>query len=165
VSRAPLNILLDMSSAPAMYLKAPVIVESEEDFWAALGERVHQFDVDTPTEGEAHEQIDGRLVARIDEVIRPVLGPHGYREELWFENLDFYGDGVRQLSFAWKDFPPYLMPQLQVLLAGEHELFCILCKFHTERMEKGELVGLLALFKSESVITRPLFDALRSRHV
>ena len=93
------------------------------------------------------------------------MGPHGYDEELWFENLDFYGDGVRQLSFRWSDVPPFMLTQLQSLLVGEHERFCILCKFHTERMEKGQLVGLLALFHDKSLVTPGFSDALQAKHV
>jgi hypothetical protein len=154
-----------MPDALRLLLDAAVLAEHEDEFWAQLGEHVHQFDLDTPAATEAHERCDRELVNKVDAVICPVLGPRGSANELWFENLDFYGDGVRQLSFRWSDFPSYLVIQLQSLLVRDHQSFCILCKFHTKRMEKGELVGLLALFHDTTLVTRPLFDAFRNKHV
>lgn len=101
-----------------------------------------------------------RLVRQIDAVVEPLLGPKGL-EGAWFENLDFYGDGVRQLSFSLREFPLSLIPALRALLTGEHERFCVLIKVHTERMEKGESIGLLAVFFDKTLITEELYERMK----
>jgi hypothetical protein len=142
-----------------------LLAEDEDDFWARFSELVNSFDVENEDSATAHEQCDRRLVKKIDLIVEPVLGPRGSDDELWSENLDFFGDGVRQLSFRWADIPPFLLGQLQALLVGEHEPFCILIKFHTALKENGELVALLALFHNSTLATRGFYEALRAKHV
>src|SRR2546429_3383644 len=103
-----------------------ILAKDEDEFWAQFSSHVHFFKLKTQASTNAHEQCDRRLVKKIDRLIEPLLGPHGYKDELWFENLDFYGDGVRQLSFRWSDVSRSLLVRLQKLLIREHARFCIL---------------------------------------
>jgi hypothetical protein len=85
----------------------------------------HQSDLDAL--GEEHPEIDLRLVRLIDQVLEPLIGPSGIDEHLWFQSLDWYGDGVRHLEFAPGRFPLSAIPGLQSLLKNEYSRFSILC--------------------------------------
>jgi hypothetical protein len=74
----------------------------------------------------AHGDIDLRLVQRIEDLLVPALGPWEQSDQ-WFHQIDYYGDGVRSLTFRRSVFPFAFIPALQGLLCGEHERFCILC--------------------------------------
>lgn len=77
-------------------------------------------------QGGAHGDIDLRLVQLIEDLLVPVLGPWEQSDH-WFHQMDYYGDGVRSLTFRRSAFPFALIQSLQSLLCGEHERFCILC--------------------------------------
>ena len=142
-----------------------LLAKDEDEFWAQFPSHVHFFKLKTKASFKVHELCDRRLIKKIDKLIEPLLGPHGYKDELWFENLELYGDGVRQLSFRWSDVSRSLLVRLQKLLIREHARFCILCKFHTKRMEKGDLVGLLALFRGKALATHGFSKALQRKRV
>jgi len=132
---------------------------NDDAFWAAVSSHTHRFNLSSDESTRAHEQCDMRLVKQIDAVVGPFLGPQGL-EGAWFENLDYYGDGVRQLSFALPEFPIGLLASLRALLTGEHGNFCVLIKFHTQRMERGESLGALALFSDKVLVTEQLYERL-----
>ena len=148
---------MGLSALPA--LEGAVRYSSDDAFWTAVTNYTHRFDLSSEASTRVHEQCDMRLVKQIDAVVEPILGPHGLKGA-WFENLDFYGDGVRQLSFALPEFPVGILASLRALLTGEHEKFCVLIKFHTERMERGEALGVLALFSEKVLITEQLYGRL-----
>lgn len=77
-------------------------------------------------QGDAHGEIDLRLVQAIEELLAPSLG-NWEGSGSWFHQLDFYGDGVRSLTFSRAVFPYDQVRRLQALLQGEYAPFCILC--------------------------------------
>ena len=76
--------------------------------------------------GEAHGDSDRRLVQSIEDLLVPILGRWEDSDD-WFHQLDYYGDGVRSLTFSRRAFPFDHVNSLQQLLHGEHAPFCILC--------------------------------------
>ncbi len=50
-------------------------------------------------QGAAHGDIDLRLVQSIEDLLVPSLGRWEASSE-WFHQLDFYGDGIRSLTFS-----------------------------------------------------------------
>jgi hypothetical protein len=78
------------------------------------------------SQGEMHGEIDLRLVQMIEGILVPILG-RWEQSTHWFHQIDFYGDGVRSLTFSRSAFPYEQVNSLQQLLRGEHEPFCILC--------------------------------------
>ncbi|RTL41714.1 MAG: hypothetical protein EKK53_13135 [Burkholderiales bacterium] len=108
-------------------------------------------------QGVAHGDIDLRLVQSIEDVLVPRLG-HWEASDTWFHQLDFYGDGVRSLTFSRSVFPYDQVSQLQRLLRGEHADFCILC-IATDRLAGGESAtddDYLAIFKDTLMATPKL---------
>ncbi len=112
-------------------------------------------------QGEAHEAIDLRLVQSIDELLVPSLGKWEGSGS-WFHQLDFYGDGVRSLTFSRTVFPYDQIRRLQALLQGEHAPFCILCiatdKLSPANDERASEAGddYLAIFAERLLATKPL---------
>ena len=77
-------------------------------------------------QGAAHADIDLRLVQLIEDLLVPALG-RWEGSAVWFHQLDFYGDGVRSLTFSRDAFPVDHVKALQNLLRDEHAPFCIIC--------------------------------------
>ncbi len=106
-------------------------------------------------QGAAHGDIDLRLVQSIEDLLVPSLGRWETSSE-WFHQLDFYGDGVRSLTFSRSTFPYGRVEQLQNLLHGEHAAFCILC-IATDRLAgAGEQADddYLAIFSDRMLVTK-----------
>ncbi len=99
------------------------LASSDDDFWKLVKTTSAPQSV-FDDQGDEHGQIDGRLENRIEDLFVPIVGPWE-RGGVWFHNQDFFGNGIRYLSFQDKDFPPECIPQLQALLEGEAAAFCI----------------------------------------
>ena len=116
-------------------------------------------------QGEAHGDIDLRLTGRIEELLRPLLGKWE-GSGTWFHQMDYYGDGVRALSFRRDVFPRSSLPALQALLTGEHEAFAIVCIVADDIMASPPLPpgmranDYLALFSGRMLVTRALANEL-----
>jgi len=108
-------------------------------------------------QGAAHGDIDLRLVQSIEDLLVPSLGRWETSSE-WFHQLDFYGNGVRSLTFSRSAFPCDHVRQLQNLLRGEHAPFCILCiatdKSTGAESEKTADDDYLAIFKDKLLVTK-----------
>lgn len=106
-------------------------------------------------QGAAHGDIDLRLVQSIEDLLVPLIG-RWEASTKWFHQVDFYGDGVRALTFSRSSFPYGHVRQLQSLLRGEHAPFCILC-IATDRLTEGEAEtdhGYLGIFKDTLLATK-----------
>jgi hypothetical protein len=152
-----LGRLLGMFTAVTLERIAPTTIAiSDAEFWAVFYKNVCQFDLSTKDLQTAHERCDFRLIEKIHLVIEPVLGPEGFRTEAWFENDDYFGDGVRSLEFDMPRFEPSLIEPLHRSLAGEHERFCILAKFYRFSDAATEPLGALALSRRRIIVTQSL---------
>jgi hypothetical protein len=150
-----------MFSIVALRRSAKVDVLAEEEFWKQFDHYVHRFDLINEQAKRAHGDSDLRLVENIEEVAEPILGPEGFNGEAWYQNLDFYGDGVRSLELDATRFKPEVIAPLHALLVGEHERFCILGKlFSSLGAETSERIGALALFHERILITQSLVPVL-----
>jgi hypothetical protein len=129
------------------------IAAHDTDFHQRLERRLTPRDV-FDAQGAAHGDIDLRLAQAIEDVLVPRLA-RWEASEKWFHQLDFYGDGVRSLTFSRSVFPYDQISQLQRLLRGEHADFCILC-IATDRLAGGESAtddDYLAIFKDALMAT------------
>jgi hypothetical protein len=112
-------------------------------------------------QGETHGDIDLRLVNSIEDLLVPILG-RWENSDVWFHQLDFYGDGVRSLTFRRAAFPYAQVKSLQQLLHGEHAPFCILCIATDTLAEAIEQGGpeseddYLAIFSSNMLATKTI---------
>ena len=97
----------------------------DTDFFLRL-ERMQTPRAVFEAQGTTHGEVDFRLVQSIDELLIPHLG-RWEESDTWFHQLDYYGDGVRSLTFSRAAFPFEHVKSLQRLLQGEHSSFCILC--------------------------------------
>ena len=109
-------------------------------------------------QGEAHADIDMRLVDAIESVIAPKLGAWDGSER-WWQKTDFYGDGIRSLAFASADFSPDFVTALRQLLTGEHAEFCILCQVHRSLSGPVEAtLGCVAIRADAILVSYPLVE-------
>ena len=110
--------------------------------------------------GDSHGDIDMRLVDKVGTVLQPILGPEGCSQnELWFHNMDYYGNGVRHLEFRPGKFPMSAIPSLQALLVGEHEPFSILCWAPLDGNAPQEHEQGLVIFSDKILLTARLAAA------
>lgn len=117
-------------------------------------------------QGTAHGEIDLRLAQSIERLLVPILG-RWEQSDQWFHQLDFYGDGVRSLTFSRGAFPFNQVRPLQQLLSGEHEPFCILC-IATDKLGGKALSGkgehgddYVAIFANQMLATKALAATLQ----
>ena len=118
-------------------------------------------------QGDDHGDIDMRLTSRIEEHLRPLLGKWE-GSTIWFHQMDYYGDGVRALTFRRDIFPRHSVPSLQAMLAGEHSAFTILCIVVDDMMadpsQAGATHDFLALFNGRMLVTKGLANQLSMGH-
>jgi len=138
------------------------VVPGEHDFFRRF-ERLTSDRSVFESQGATHGEIDLRLAQKIEEVLVPVLGKWE-QSSTWFHQLDYYGDGVRSLTFRRSLFPRDRVAHLQALLVGEHEAFTILC-IATESLvsTEGEPPttqddDYLAIFSRKMLMTKALAD-------
>jgi len=109
----------------------------------------------------AHGEVDLRLVQHIEDLLVPHPG-RWEESDNWFHQLDFYGDGVRSLTFSRATFPFEHVKSMQQLLHGEHTQFCILCiasgalGASADQTESSLEDDYLAIFANELLATKAI---------
>jgi hypothetical protein len=135
------------------------IVVSEPDFWTRLESECTDEAV-FDAQGDAHSEIDMRLVEKIGGVLHPQIGDWESSND-WYHNLDYHGDGIRSLVFNWSVFHADFIEQLQALLVGEHEPFCVLCQVYEDMASDDDTrIGSVAIFKDRLMVSRPIAKKL-----
>ncbi len=128
---------------------------SERDFRRML-DRDNPNQAVIEAQGDDHEDIDMRLVEKIDAYLAPILGDWE-SSEVWWHNLAVHGHGIRSLLFSESAFDPGFIDTLQGFLTGEHEPFCILCQvFESLGDDDENRVGSIAIFHDHITLSRPL---------
>jgi hypothetical protein len=141
---------------------ARIVKMTDAEFWEALDGFTSPRQV-FDAQGQAHADIDFRLVELIDGVVAPAIGDWE-RSQRWWHQMDFYGDGIRSLIFAAADFQPGFVPALQRLLVGEHADFCILCQVMPSLdARNGSRIGSIAIRSNGLLISYPLVEFLRGQ--
>ena len=139
-----------------------VVVSGQDEFFRRL-ERMKPDRSVFDAQGDAHGDIDMRLTSRIEALLRPLLGKWE-GSNAWFHQMDYYGDGVRALTFRRDVFPRDLVPTLQAMLVGEHVAFTILCIVTDDLMDESGTASatsdLLALFSTRMLVTKGLANQL-----
>ena len=136
------------------------VASHETDFFLRL-EKMQTPRAVFEAQGEAHGEIDLRLVQSIEDLLVPSLG-RWEQSSTWFHQLDFYGDGVRSLTFSRNAFPFEQVRSLQQLLHGEHAKFCILCIATDKMTELAQPAGserdddYLAIFATQLLATKAI---------
>lgn len=111
-------------------------------------------------QGEEHEDIDMRLVEKIDSYLEPIIGDWE-SSKFWWHQLMVDGHGIRSLLFTESIFDPKFIDELQRFLTGEHEPFCILCQIFESLGDDGDdRLGTIIIFSNEIVISKPLAGKL-----
>ncbi|MES2973238.1 MAG: hypothetical protein V4757_06495 [Pseudomonadota bacterium] len=133
---------------------------SEDEYWAEV-QQLKGTSEFFDEQGDAHGHIDGDLQDAIEAVLVPIVGPWE-GSDVWFHNQDFYGNGIRSLSFRAGDFPWSAVIPLQKLLVGEAALFCISVLISDSLEIEGRWVGAMAILKEKIVATSYVVDLLRT---
>ena len=105
---------------------------------------------------ERHEDLDMSLTSQIEALYRPLLGPWESEGAGWWHNMDFYGDGVRSLSFDWTQFPPDTLSQLRSYLGGQHVGFSVCINFYEGEMDNR--LGRLWMDSREIIVTKKVAE-------
>ncbi|MBI2726644.1 MAG: hypothetical protein HYX42_10385 [Polaromonas sp.] len=137
-------------------------MSSEDVYWSEMAslKGTHEFFAD---QGDAHGEIDGNLQEAIEGLLVPLVGPWE-SSDVWFHNQDFFGDGVRQLTFRAGEFPWQVVVPLQNLLVGEAARFCIFVHFADTLGLNGQWVGTMGILEYEVVAT-PYVAEMLNQHV
>jgi hypothetical protein len=135
------------------------VVATDKDFWKKISRfcaPVSVFDA----QGDDHGNIDLRLVRHIESYLIPVLGAWE-RSDIWWHQMDVYGDGVRSLIFRTSAFKPRFVVDLHSLLKGEHADFCIVCQIHDSiRGDEDTKLGSIAIRAEKIMACRPVIKFL-----
>jgi hypothetical protein len=138
-------------------------VATEDEYWAAVQQLKGSSEF-FEEQGDSHGHIDANLQESVEGVLVPVVGPWE-NSDVWFHNQDFYGDGVRSLTFRAGEFPWATVPRLQKLLVGDAARFCISVHFCDSLEAQGRWVGSMAILKEDVVATTYASEMLRSHSV
>lgn len=131
-------------------------VSSEDEFWSAVRRPADVFE----EQGNEHGRIDGELQDAIEAVLVPLAG-RWEESERWFHNQDFYGDGVRAISFRIGEFPWQSIQTLQGLLAGEAAEFAITIRLCDALYgEDAQTIGGLAILREKVIATSSILELL-----
>lgn len=137
-------------------------MSSDDECWAIVRNLKGSFEF-FEEQGDDHAQIDGDLQDAIERILVPLVGPWE-RSDVWFHNQDFYGDGVRSLSFRAGDFPWSTVASLQNLLVDGADQFCISVAIADSLEVKGQWLGSLAILRDQMIATPYVLEMLK-RHV
>lgn len=135
-------------------------VESLEAFSKLVGDSVSPYE-DFDAQGDEHGRIDGDLQDAIEEVLVPLVGPWE-GSETWFHNQDFYGNGIRSLSFRSDTFPWKAVETIKNLLVGEARSFCVEISLYNNLELDGKLEDAVAILQDKVVATCHAAERLRS---
>lgn len=135
------------------------VVSAEDAVWSEVegSKGSCEFFAD---QGDAHGEIDGRLQDAIEGLLTPLVGPWE-QSDVWFHNQDFYGDGVRCLTFRAGDFPWQSVALLQKLLVDECSRFCIVVHISDSLGPNGTWVGTMGILQDEVVATPYMAEMLQ----
>lgn len=135
------------------------VVSVEDEYWAAVRRLKGTYEF-FEEQGDAHGDIDGDLQDAIEAVLVPLAGAWE-RSDAWFHNQDFYGDGIRALTFRAGDFPwPSVVP-LQKLLVGDAARFCITVTLFETLELNGKWVSAVAILQDQLVATPQALEMLK----
>jgi hypothetical protein len=137
-------------------------VSSEDEYWSEVDRLKGSFDFFLE-QGDAHGEADGSLQDAIEEMLVPLVGPWE-SSDVWFHNQDFYGDGVRSLTFRVGDFPWQRVAALQELLVKDSAKFCISVHIADTLDGSGRWVGSMGILENVVVATPYVTETLQ-QHV
>jgi hypothetical protein len=131
------------------------VVATDKDFWRQLPD-FRTSDSVFDAQGEAHADLDLRLVERIESYLSPVLG-QWEGSDSWWHQMDYYGDGIRSLMFRTSAFQPHFVVALHGFLKEEHAEFCIVCQLHESITgDEDTKLGSIAICADKIMVTRPV---------
>lgn len=136
-------------------------VSSEDEYWAEIQQLKGSYEF-FAEQGDTHGHIDGDLQDAIEGLLVPLVGPWE-RSDVWFHNQDFYGDGIRSLTFRAGDFPWLVVVPLQKLLVGDAARFCISVAIADTLELHGQWVGSIAILQHQIIGTPYAVEMLRAR--
>ena len=135
------------------------VVPTDKAFWKKLPS-FRTPDSVFEAQGDEHGEIDLRLVESIEAYLEPILGPWE-ESEIWWHQMDFYGDGIRSLMVQTAAFQPRFVPALHALLKGEHAKFCIVCQLHESlAQDGGSKLGSIAICADRLMVNRAVAQFL-----
>ena len=135
------------------------VVRDDKDFWRKLPSFLTPDSV-FDAQGDAHGDIDLRLVEKIESYLTPLLGKWS-GSGVWWHQMDYYGDGIRSLMFRVRDFQPRFVVSLHGLLKDEHAEFCIVCQLHEEITDDGDSkLGSIAICAGRILVGRAVAQLL-----
>jgi hypothetical protein len=127
-------------------------VDSLEAFSKLVEDSVNPYEV-FDAQGDEHGHIDGELQDAIEEVLVPLIGPWE-NSDTWFHNQDFYGNGIRSLTFRSDVFPWSAVEALQKCLSGAARDFCIEIALYGDLEIDGKLEDAIAILQDRIIATR-----------
>jgi hypothetical protein len=128
------------------------IAKSAMHLLTLMKRAVHERQAMIAAQGDEHHEIDLRLIVEIRNVLEPLI--------VWFQSMDWYGDGIRHLEFHRGRFPMSAIPKLQALLREEYAPFGILCWAPVELDVPPEHEQGLVIFSNTIVITARLASGI-----
>jgi len=135
---------------------------TESEFWGAFSSFCPPGGYfDGP--GSAQRDVDRRLGEAIEALLVAELGP-SEASGTWRHELGAYRAGIHSLRFSAAGFDPGLVPALQRLLVGEHEVYCIVCQVFQSLSAPSEArIGSVAMRSNRLLVSYPLVEHSKGR--
>ena len=138
--------------------KSNVTVIPNDQLWSEIDSFVAPSTI-FDEQGEAHEEIDIRLIEKIDAYLVPLLGDYE-KTESWFHSMLCNGDGIRAISLNQGSLSNEVILNLQAMLLGESVAFTILLNLHREYASNEDTkIGTLLICADKLVISKEVVSA------
>jgi hypothetical protein len=134
---------------------AATVAEFETLFGHHCDSARHYFDTQDQS---LHGDLDMELTSKLDDYFRPLIGQWETGPANWWHNLDYYGDGVRGMSFVWDRFPHQALPVMHEYLGGKFERFSVHVSFYDRSLLDSSLLGRLWMDSQTLLVTRTIAE-------
>jgi hypothetical protein len=154
-------VLLRASMGTGRFMNRTVKA-TESEFWGAFSSFCPPGGYfDGP--GSAQRDVDRRLGEAIEALLVAQLGP-SETSGTWRHELGAYRAGIHSLRFSAAGFDPGLVPSLQALLVGEHDVYCIVCQVFQSLSAPSEArIGSVAMRSNRLLVSYPLVEHSKGR--
>jgi hypothetical protein len=138
-----------------------MVVATVDDFDCQFGQHCDSARRYFDAQNEAlHGDLDMELTSKLEEFFSTKIGPWEAEAADWWHNMDYYGDGVRGLSFVWDRFPVQSLPFMHENLGGRFQRFSVHISFYDGPLMESPLLGRLWMDSENLLITRSIAERL-----
>ncbi|MGD2117719.1 MAG: hypothetical protein PVG66_05120 [Chromatiales bacterium] len=108
--------------------------------------------------GDTLEELEIALIEKTESLLEPQIGAWDETKE-WWHQMDFFGDGKRELAFSRSVFNPSFVSELQALLTGPFKIFAFFIQVPETMEEWGNnKYGEVGIFNNQVIATKAFIN-------